>query len=453
MIRRCGVAIVGGGISGLATAYYLRRLKPQISIAVLEASRYWGGKIITERRDGCVIEWGPDAFITSKPGALELVEELNLSGQVLSSQKEHSRTLVLRDGKLAPVPDHFHLLAPLSVGSFLKSSLFSFSGKVEVLRERFRPARKDSEDESIASFVRRRFGSEALDLLGGPLLAGIYMGDPERLSIQATFPQLVELERSYGSVTKGINRRKLPSAGGRSLFVTLSDGMETLTQTLLRKVDAALCSETAVHRIERMESGYRLHTGRDEIHADQVVVTVDPDSLRKMLSPPTLLPELSRLEATSSIVAIMVYDSPVSIPKAYGVLIPKSERRSIRAITFSSQKFAGRVPPGFSMLRVFAGGDSIVEMEDKPFLRLVSQELENILGIRAQPRFSRIIRWGKANPQYLVGHNKLIASLERGLKTSAPGVHLAGAAYYGVGIPDCIGRAKAVAAAMASKVE
>jgi oxygen-dependent protoporphyrinogen oxidase len=447
MIRRCSVAIIGGGITGLATAYYLRRHSPGLSIAILEASRYWGGKIITERREGRIIEWGPDAFITTKPHGLQLAQELGLSGQILSCTEENNQTLVLKQGNLVSIPKDFFLLAPVRLKSFWKSPLFSLSGKWNIFRERFRTARKDLHDESIASFVRRRFGDEALDLLGGPLLGGIYMGDPEQLSIHSTFPQLVEMERRRGSVTAGIKIRRASSVGGRSLFVSFREGMETLPRALVGKLDAALCLETAAQRLEKNGSGYRIEMGKHEVHAEQVVMTVDPENAFHLLQPVKAIPELKELHSLSTMVAVLVYRQ-LQLPDAFGVLIPRSEGKQIAAVTISSKKFSGRVPSGEAMLRVFLGGygrESILEQENEVILKIISAELREILGITSEPVFSRIVRWRKANPQYLLGHEQRMERIRRTLQ-SLPGIHLAGSAYGGVGIPDCIAQAERVAA-------
>ncbi|HEV8131210.1 MAG TPA: protoporphyrinogen oxidase [Acidobacteriota bacterium] len=450
MIRRCGVAIIGGGISGLTTAYYLRRLRPQLSIALLEASRFWGGKIITERGDGRVIEWGPDSVIASKPHALELAGELGLGDQILSSNPENSRTLVFKRGKLIPIPEGFFLLAPRALRSLWKSDLFSLSAKWDILWERFRPAEKDLQDESIASFVRRRFGQEALELLGGPLLAGIYMGDPEKLSMRSTFPQLVEMEKKQGSVTAGIKARQPASAGGRSLFVSLRDGMESLVRAILANLDVALCPETPARRVERDAGSYRIRTGGDDILAERVVVCVDPENAFRLLEPLKRITELKEFSAVSSVVVVLVYGPDVALPNAYGVVIPRLENKQIAAISFSSKKFPGRVPAGESMLRVFLGGydrEAILEKDNSAILQIASEELREILGITSTPRFSRVIRWGRANPQYLIGHEEKMAYVRQALK-SLPGVYLLGSSYGGVGVPDCVAQARQVAEEM-----
>ncbi|MBI2822099.1 MAG: protoporphyrinogen oxidase [Acidobacteria bacterium] len=450
MTRRCDVAIVGGGISGLATAYYLRRRRPDLAVLLLEASRYWGGKIITERQNGRIVEWGPDAFVTSKPDALELAGELGLSEQIIPSIEANSRTLVWRRGRLLPVPAKFFLLAPGDPVSFLKSPLFSLGGKVDVFWERFRKPAAGLEDESIASFVRRRFGEEALELLGGPLLAGIYMGDPEQLSIHSTFPQLVEIERSHGSVSAGLRKRRPAAAGARSLFVSFRDGMETLPRTLVSQLGGVLCPETAARRVVSASSGYRVICDRNEIEAARVVITSDPETAYALLAPLCLIPELKEFRSVSSVAVNLVYGPESSLPDAFGVLVPRAEGKQIAAITFSSKKFPGRVPQGESLLRVFLGGygrEEIVRQDDAAVLKTVFAELREIVGIDSQPRFRRVVRWGQANPQYLLGHRQ---RMERIVRTLAPlaGVYLAGGAYGGVGIPDCIAQAKRVTAAI-----
>ncbi|MBI4455157.1 MAG: protoporphyrinogen oxidase [Acidobacteria bacterium] len=449
---RFEVAIIGGGISGLATAYYLRCRQPQLSVAVLEASRQWGGKIITERTEGRVIECGPDSFLTSKPDILELTEQLGLADELVSSIENNSRTLVLNAGKLVAIPEGFFLLAPMDLVSFWKSPLFSFAGKLSVCWERFRPPKRNVEDESIGSFVRRRFGEEALRLLGAPLLAGIYMGDPDRLSIHSTFPQLVEMERRRGSVTAALQTRKPAAGGGHSLFVSFRHGMDTLPRTLVSRLNVPLLAERQARKLVRHGSGYRILTANDEIYADRVVIAVDPLNAYSLLESADPIEELKKFCSVSSIVVILVYGPEVSLPDAYGMLFPRTEGKQITALSFSSKKFPGRAPAGESMLRVFLGGydrETVLEKDDHALLEIVATELREILGITDAPCFVRIVRWNRANPQYTVGHRQRMERIDQALR-SLPGVYLLGSAYGGVGIPDCVAQAKQTAVALTS---
>lgn len=449
-IRRCGIAIVGGGITGLATAYYLRRQQPLLSIALLEASRYWGGKIITERQEGRIVEWGPDSFLTAKPQALELAEELGLSDQIVSSIEGNSRTLVLRRGRLIPIPAKFFLLAPVELLPFWKSPLLSMGGKLSIFMERFRKPTRSQEDESIASFVRRRFGDEALEVLGTPLLAGIYMGDPEQLSMRSAFPQLVEMEQKHGSITAALKTRRPAASAGRSLFVSFRGGMETLPRALLSRLDVALCPETRVERLEKAGGGYRLLTDAGEVHSERVVLAVDAETAGQLLAASRSASELSGFRTVSSIAATLVYGPEVALPNAYGMIVPHSEGREIAAISFNSRKFPGRAAEGESMLRIFLGGhgkEQILEKDNDAVLRIVTSELRDILGITAAPRFARLVRWRKANPQYLVGHGERMQRIRAAL-ASWPGVYLAGSAFGGIGVPDCVAQARKAADAI-----
>lgn len=458
--------IVGGGITGLSAAWYLQ--KAGVPYALLEQSVRWGGKIRTEHVDGYgdapfVVEAGPDSFLTQKPWALELALELGLAGRLLGTNDHLRNTFVLNRGRLTPLPDGVMLIVPTRFRPFVTSPLISWAGKLRLAQEWFLPARTDDADESLADFVRRRLGDEVLDKLAEPLLAGIYNTEAEKQSLLATFPRFREIEKKYGSLTRGMlaaqqQRRSAPPSK-YSVFTSFKSGMIELVDGLLSRLNGDLCLNTGVRFITRnADDSYTLSlSDNSQLKTDHIILTTPAYVTARLLA--------DVCDIAADMLADIRYVSTGTVSLAYkradiahplngfGVVIPRSEKRPINAITWSSTKFNHRAPEGYALLRVFFGGSRTPEsfdLNDADLLQTVQSELRTIMGLDAAPLFTRINRWREANPQYDVGHLDRVNALEA---TLPPGIHVTGSAFRGIGVPDCVHQAKLTAAKVAEQVK
>lgn len=461
------VVVVGGGITGLAAAWYLLRAAaagPGFEVVVLEADRRAGGKLRTERRDGFLIEAGPDSFLTGKPAAVDLCRELGLTGALIP-QRQPRNASVLRRGRLVPIPPGLRLVHPTRPWALLRSPLLSPAGRLRALAHPLVPRRADAGDESLGSYVRRRYGREMLRVLGEPLLAGIHLADPWQISLTATFPGLRTPPRRGGTGGTG----GTSSAGARgpadvphlrgSPFASLSGGMEQLVDALGAALGRALRTGAAVTAIAPAPAGYRVRldgpAGGAELDAAAVVVTT-PAAVAARLAArfnPPLAQRLAAAEATTSAVVTLGYAGIGSgFPTAgSGFLVPRGEGCRLLACTWSSAKWPGRAPAGGLLLRAFTGGwrhPHLPGGTDDELLDLVQDELAGIPGFAfirtGAPAVRRVQRWPNGTPLYRVGHREWLAGV-RSACAATPGVWLAGAPYDGVGIPDCIRSARAAA--------
>jgi oxygen-dependent protoporphyrinogen oxidase len=454
------VAIVGGGIAGLAAARALH-LQGQ-PFVVLEASDRWGGIIRTVRVGGFLIEGGPDSLLAQKPEGIGLCHELGLRERLVPTNPRDRTVYVLRRGRLHVMPEGMILTVPTRIGPLLRSSLFSWPGKLRMGLDLALPGRRGTTDESIARFLRRRFGGEMLDRLGGPLLAGIHAGDPERLSLRATFPRLSDLEARSGSLIRGLRRLPpaRPSPELPSAFVSLRDGLVELVNALVGSLPAdALRLRSQVVEIAPAAEGYRirLETG-ETVEAASVLVAVPARQAAGLVAP--LLPDAAALLGTirfaSTATVVLGYRRvDVAHPlDGYGLLVLHGEGLRTGACSFYSTKFPGRVPEGHVMLRGFVGGihePEMLEKDDATLVATVHREMGSVLGLSAEPVLSRVFRWPEGTPQMEVGHLDRIAALERAL-TGAPGLFLAGSGLRGTGIPDTIADAQRTAVQAASSM-
>lgn len=461
------IAIIGAGIAGLSTAYYLSKLAQQggqrLEIMLLEKEGRLGGSLLTEQTDGFLMEGGPDCFISEKPWALQLCRELGLEQEVIGTNQEVRRTFILLQGRLHEIPEGFMLLAPTSLWPFIKSSLFSLPGKARMGFDLILPRKKSDTEESLAAFVRRRLGREALERIAEPLVAGIHAGDPETMSLKSTFPRFIDLEQGHRSIIWGMYQRKKQFALQQSrytMFLTLRQGMEGMISVLKK----ALLPETispgqeviAVEKITGKPSQkprYRLQLrGRKKaMEVDAVVLATPAFVTAKLLQ--GIAGDIVRLLDTipycSTATINLVYErSQIGHPlDGYGFVVPRLEKRSIMAATFSSVKFAHRAPEGKVLLRCFVGGaknEDIVSWEDGKLLAAVQGDMEEILKIIGAPQVARIYRWHKSMPQYTLGHEARLSRIEQGL-AKHPGLFVTGSAYRGIGISDCVHEAELTA--------
>jgi oxygen-dependent protoporphyrinogen oxidase len=455
------VVVVGGGISGLAAAFHLRELSSAreipLEVIVLEAGARAGGALHTIARDGFVVEAGADSFISDKTDALDLAGRLGLEAEMVGTREAHRRAFVVHDGKLVEVPRGFSLLAPSLVTPILASPLFTIPGKLRILLEPMVGARREGGDETLAAFIRRRFGTEALDRLVQPLAGGIYVGDPETLSMQACFARFVTMEREYGSLTRALRAARKNPAGGASgvrwnLFLSFRDGMATIVRALELSLGESLRLGADVAEISRRGAGWTVAM-RDggTIEAAGVICAAPAYAAARLLkaSLPALSRALAEIEYTSSATVNLAFDAAVTrdLPDGFGVVVPAIERRRIIALSFSSLKFLNRAPAGKFLMRAFVGGALNAEMmrlEAGAMVDAVREELRDLLGIRTAPLFTQVWRWLDSMPQYQLGHLERVAAIEDQAAELA-GFALAGAAYRGVGIPDCIRSGKLAA--------
>ena len=451
------IIIIGGGIAGLAAAYRIQRELSEgadMECILLEGNDRFGGKISTEKSDGFVIERGPDSFISQKPAAIQLCKQLGLDDRLTGTNPGAPSTFVYTGGKLVTMPDGLSLMIPTKFLPFALTPLFSMPGKIRMAFDLFIPGKEDDSDESLASFVRRRMGEEALNKMAEPMLAGIYASDPEKMSIRSTFPMFVETERKHRSLILGMLARKkamLMNAGKRpptsySLFMTLKEGLGEMVDTIIKKSpDVQFKSGTKVSSLEKRPDGWhvKLEDGWER-KADAVIIATPGTITAKILQPiaPDSAEILKGINYVSTATVTLGYKKEgFSHPlDGFGFVVPKKEGRSILACTWTSSKFPHRAPEGYVMLRCYLGGalqEEIAEKDEETLETLVRKDLQEIMGIKETPVFCKVFRNLKSNVQYHVSHSEKIDSVMEDLK-NFPGLFLAGSAYRGIGIPDCI---------------
>ena len=452
--------MVGGGITGLAAAHRIveltRELESPIEVKLLEACPRLGGTILTQEREGFLIEGGPDSFITQKPWALALCKRIGIDDALIPTNPDCRRTFVVRDGLLYPIPEGFLLLAPSRIWPFLTSGLFSWPCKLRMGLDLILP-RKDhgsDGDESLASFVRRRFGQEALERVAQPMVSGIYTADPEELSLRATMPRFLEMESKYRSLIlamrragKGAARGKGADSGARySLFVSFKHGMATLIDALAARLPASSVQTNApVSRVVRDVSDWRIVLADgSSMNADGIVLACPSYVSATLLGDldEGLSAELRAIRYASSATMTMAFRREQIAHRldGFGFVMPAVEKRTLIAATFSSIKFAGRAPDGWVLARAFMGGalhPHVFEMGDQDLTAHVLEDLRSLIGLQGQPRFIAIHRWPQSMPQVPVGHLDRVQRIENQLR-SWPGLAVAGNAYAGIGVPDCV---------------
>lgn len=451
--RRKKVTIIGGGITGLSCAYHLQeesRAKGlPLEITLIEGEGRLGGKIQTHRRDNFIVEAGPDSFITQKPWGVELCKKLGITEGLIRTAEYPKKVFILRNEKLLPLPDGMLMMLPGRALPFLASPIISPLGKLRMCLEIFIPPRRKGGDESLGAFVRRRLGKEALETLAEPLMAGIYVSDPEEMSLAATFPQFLKWEREQGGLMRGMLAGKgsvyTPSSDW-SLFISLKGGLSELPKLLSQRLSGVqITMDRKIERIHLRERGAELFSqDQAPVATDALVLTTPAPVTSKLLESedPGLSKLLSEIRhASTATVSLAFPRKAVSHPlNGFGFVSPRKEGRHLLACTYSSSKFPGRAPGESVLIRGFLGGakdEGVLEREDDALVNIVLKELQPVLGISSSPLFSEVFRWKKANPQYRVGHLDLVAAIESATAKHT-GLYLCGAAYRGVGIPDCI---------------
>ena len=463
-------AIIGGGIAGLSAAFELQKARAagaDVEYTLFEAREQLGGSIASEIVNGAVLERGPDSFITEKPAAGELCRELGLAADLVPSNDAARKTYILVKNKLVPLPDGLMFLVPTKLIPTALTPLFSLGTKIRMGLELLHPPRPSGlEDEAVATLVERHFGPEAVDRLADPLLSGIYGGDATQLSARTVLPRLVEMEAEYGSLTRGMlaAHRKMRAKAGeasekngavngneksnhvpRPIFTTLRGGLQQLVDAIEATLHpASVRLSTPVSAIEKVSNGWRIEAAGVKQNFDSVIVCSPAWAAGVLLSPvdSALGEDLSAIPYSSSITINLVYDEADlgPLPDGFGFLVPVSEGRSMLACTFVHRKFLGRTPPGKAVLRAFLGGmknEALLAEPDDVLVTTVRRELREILGIRARPEHTQVSRWRRAMAQYAVGHQSRARRVAERV-AALPGLKLAGNAYDGIGIPDCI---------------
>lgn len=442
------VAIVGGGISGLAAAHYLARHHPEIDTILIEQDRRLGGKIVTERIHGFVVEGGPDSFLASKPRGIGLATEVGLEAHLQGTNEEKRRTWVASGGQLHRLPEGLSGLVPSRLEPLLASDLFSPAGKERLRQEPTVPARPGDEDESLASFVTRRFGREVYDRMIEPLMAGIYAGDGEQLSLAATFPHLRRLEQQWGSVIEGIRATGTLEAprSGHSAFLTLIGGMDELVDAAHRHISTVRVSTgTGVQAINERKWGFELQLDDGaQAHVAAVIVATPAHAAATLLAAVdgAMADALAAIPHVSSATVSLAYPAAQisGTLEGYGYVVPRQEGRPVLASTWTSTKFQHRAPAGLCLIRLFigrSGGEEALAGTDASLIALARKEVAEMLGCRDAPLFHRIFRWTNGMPQYTMGHVERIEQIEARIQKH-PGLFVAGNGFRGVGIPDCI---------------
>jgi oxygen-dependent protoporphyrinogen oxidase len=447
------IAIIGGGISGLAAAFALeqhRRAGAPLEYVVYESSPRLGGVLRTELVEGCVMEAGPDSFLTEKSWASDLCRALGLGDQLMSSNDADRKTYILVHGRLVLIPDGLMFLVPTKLLPTILSPLFSVKTKLLMVREWFHPPRAADNDESVASLVERHYGRELVDRLADPLLSGIYGGEASSLSVRAVLPRFAEMERTHGSLGRAAlaARRQMSQSArqsARPLFTSLKNGMQQLVDALQSRLSqSALLINLPIDNVRAEAHGWRVSAGAKTDSFDGVILAMPAHSSAKLLGScsPELASELGGIRYSSSITVGLGYGREVrqSLPSGFGFLLPRSEGRLMLAATFVHNKFPRRTPEDRALLRCFIGGtqaDEAWHLSDGEVVGVVRKDLQEILRLRAEPLFARVYKWKAAMAQYGVGHLDRLERIEH-LRRQLPGLALAGNGYRGIGVPDCI---------------
>ena len=464
------VGVIGGGISGLATAYALCEQAAAAGIpircTVIDAASDWGGKIVTHRVGDLVTEAGPDSFLSQKPAGLELCDKLGLTDQLINTNETGKRASVFSRGRLHELPEGLVALAPGQLGPLLRSGLLSWSGLARMGLDLVVPAKRSPEDESLAAFFRRRLGQEAFERILEPLMAGIYAGDAEQMSLQATFPRFIELERQYGSVIRGMVKARGAGSSAtqagpkRTMFVSFKNGLSDLVTALVRRLTTqgvalkAACAVDALrvrsHQLGRWMYDIILHDG-SALSVDSLVLATPAYVSAELVRPLTPIAAglLETIPYSSTATIAMAYPRAAvsGTAEGFGFVVPRAEGRDLIAATWTSLKWPHRASPDQLLVRCYVGGvgrEAILELDDRGLVARVRKELNAMCGLAAEPGFVEVNRWMRAMPQYTLGHLDRLTQIEAALSRYG-GLVLTGAGYRGVGIPDCI-RDGAVAA-------
>ena len=448
------IAIIGGGISGLAAAFTIERHREakagQVEYVLFEGSPRLGGVMVTERVDGCLIEAGPDSFLTEKPWASELCRELGLGDELIGSNDADRKTYILVNGRLVVIPDGLMFMVPTKILPTVFSPLFTLGTKLRMAGEWFHPPHRANADETVAALVERHYGAEMVDRLADPLLSGVYGGEASQLSVRAVLPRFAEMEAKHGSLGRAMlaSRKKMagaPAGPARPLFTSLKEGMQQMVDGLLARLTKSnLRASTPVTDLASAPDGWVVAAGGRSDHFDAVVIAVPTQMAARLLrtASPDLAAELAAIQYSSSVTLTLGYDEKVraSLPPGFGFLVPRSEGKRMLACTFVHNKFPHRAPASRALIRCFLGGardQQVLESSEQQIVAIAREELRQIIGVQADPLFARVYKWQGAMAQYGVGHLERLERIEK-ICALRPGLYLAGNGYRGIGVPDCV---------------
>jgi oxygen-dependent protoporphyrinogen oxidase len=462
------IAIIGGGVSGLSAAYVLEKQKKkgaELNYILFEAGSRLGGVIATERVDDFVIEAGPDSFLTEKPWAADLCRELGLGDQLIASNDAERRTYILLNGRLVPLPDGLMFMVPTDFPAAFLSSLFSWPTKLRFLREWFYRPTPDLPESTAAEFVERHYGREMVERVADPLLSGVYGGSADELSAWSVLARFTEIEVKQGSLGRamvaarklqnlpaeqssaGPPRATVPMRSGatRSLFTSLQSGMQAIIDALVAQIpESEPRLNTHVQAVNSEFGKWLVASGGRTEEFDSVIIAVPAYVAAELLRSqiPQISSELEQIKYSSSITVALAFDdnTRASLPSGFGFLVPRKEGKRILACTLVHNKFSNRAPEDRALIRCFLGGsrdEEVLQLSDADITSIVRSELQEILGITAEPDFAKIFRWPHAMAQYIVGHKSRVERI-RTIISSTPGLALAGNAYGGIGVPDCV---------------
>ena len=448
------IAIVGAGISGLSAALALEKARAQgaaVDYVLFESAPRVGGSMFSERVDGCLVEGGPDSFLTEKPWAAMLCQELGIADRLIGSNDHLRKTYIVVHNRLIAMPDGLQFMVPTKIFPTAMSPLFSWGTKLRMAGELLHPPRPMTSDETVAEMVERHFGTEVVDRLADPLLSGVYGGDAASLSARAVLPRFVEMEEKYGSLSRAMlaARKRMKAAARqappRPLFTSLEDGMQQLVTAITGRLTTAnIRTSTSVRAVARREDHWELRTERGLELFEGLIFATPAWAAGQLISAvdKSLGADLAAIPYSSSITVTMGYSQQQlrALPPGFGFLVPRSERRRMLACTFVHNKFPHRAPEGKGLLRCFLGGstdEAALELSDGEVEKIVRQELKSILRLDTEPRFTRIYRWRRAMAQYSVGHLDRVTRIEAAAQR-LPGFAIAGNCFRGIGVPDCI---------------
>lgn len=454
------IAIVGGGITGLSTAFYLQKWSKEqeipLEVKLFEANNRLGGKVHTMKQHGFIMERGADSFLARKKPGLKLMEDLGLENQLYRNKTGQSYVLV--HNQLYKIPAGSYMGMPIQEGPLLSSEIVSEAGKARALAEVSQPKGPAQSDQSLGKFLRRRFGDELVDHLLAPLLSGIYSSNIDDMSLMASFPDLYELEQTYGSVLHAL-REQMPerrqSTGNKAgQFVSVQGGLHTVIEALEGTISSSIQKETAICRIDRNKDGYMLYDDNgSEYEADGVVVALPHRKVSNLFEEAQAFESLDTIPVSSVANVVLAFhkDDVDQALDGTGFVVSKTSDVHITACTWTHEKWPATTPAGKALLRAYVGrpdNQEIVKFSDQEITDIVLQDLQKVMNIQATPEYSVVTRWEELMPQYVVGHEEKIAQVKQAVAADFPGVLLAGASYHGVGLPDCIGQGMQTAEAM-----
>lgn len=449
------IAIIGGGISGLSAAYYLEKARASgadLQYTLFESGQRLGGCLSSDLVEGCLVEAGPDSFLTEKPWALTLCQELGIDDQLIGSNDSHRKTYIVVHNRLIVMPDGLMFMVPTRLVPTALSPLFSLSTKIRMAQELLHPPRPMRDDETVAQLVERHFGTEVVDRLADPLLSGVYGGDAGKLSARAVLPRFVEMEEKYGSLSRAMlaAHKKMAevrkSQPPRPLFTSLRDGMQQMVDAIIARLNPeSIRLRQHVLRIYPENGGWRLSIEMaGEEQYDSVILATPANVAGALLDgvDRELARNLLDITYSSSVTVTLGYykQQLANLPPGFGFLVPRSEGRRMLACTFVHNKFPHRAPKDKGILRCFLGGardEAVLSLSDEEMLQTVRRELRDIVKLDGPPIFARVYRWREAMAQYEPGHIGRVAEIEKRV-AELPGLALAGNAYHGIGVPDCI---------------